>query len=73
MMETIESPLAEGLVHWRSAEEGGRKSGPPTAPVYMATAVFLQGDDGEVQPDWPASADQLNILLQPTTPGEELS
>lgn len=32
----------------------------------MATAVFVQGSDSEVQPGWPASADQLSILLEET-------
>lgn len=64
MMEKIEKPVAEAVVQWRTADEGGRRSGPPTASVYMATAVFVQGTDSEVQPDWPASADQLSILLQ---------
>lgn len=64
MMEKIEDPVAEAVVSWRSADEGGRKSGPPTALVYMATAVFVQGDDRELQPGWPASADQLSILLE---------
>jgi hypothetical protein len=65
-MEKIESPVAEGLVVWRTHDEGGRRSGPPTAPVYMATAVFVKGCEEEVQPGWPASADQLSILLQET-------
>ena len=66
MMEKIEKPVAEALVHWRAADDGGRQSGPPTAPVYMATGVFVQGDDREVHPGWPASTDQLSILLQKT-------
>ncbi|MBC9723670.1 hypothetical protein [Streptomyces sp. TRM68367] len=66
MMEKVEKPVAEAVVRWRTPDEGGRHSGPPTAPVYMATAVFVQGDDSEVQPGWPASADQLSILLQKT-------
>ncbi len=65
-MKTIERPDAEAVVLWRSAADGGRRSGPPTAPVYMATAVFVRGDDREVHPGWPASADQLSILLQKT-------
>ena len=65
-MEKIESPVAEGMVLWRTPDEGGRRSGPPTAPVYMATAVFVQGGEEEVQPGWPASADKLSILLQET-------
>jgi hypothetical protein len=32
----------------------------------MATAVFALGDESEVQPGWPASADQLSILLEKT-------
>ncbi|MET7609099.1 hypothetical protein [Streptomyces avermitilis] len=66
MMEKIESPLAQGIVIWRTREEGGRRSGPPTAPVYMATAVFIHGGEEEVQPGWPAAADQLSILLEET-------
>jgi hypothetical protein len=65
-MEKIESPVAEGVVLWRTRDEGGRRSGPPTAPVYMATAVFVQGGEEEVQPGWPSSADQLSIMLQET-------
>lgn len=64
MMDEIEKPLAEAAVVWRRSEEGGRESGPPTAHVYMATAVFVHGNDAEVQPGWPASANQLSVLLQ---------
>src|SRR4051812_21706811 len=64
MMDEIEKPLAEAVVVWRTPDEGGRTSGPPTARVYMATAVFVQGDDARVQPGWPASADQVSVLLQ---------
>jgi hypothetical protein len=31
------------LVRWRTSDEGGRRSGPPTAPVYAATAEELEG------------------------------
>lgn len=65
-MQKIENPAGEGVVVWLTRREGGRESGPPTAPVYMATAVFVQGSEEEVQPGWPASADQLSILLQET-------
>ncbi len=64
-MNRIESPMAIASVRWLTAQEGGRRSGPPTAPVYMATSVFVEGDEDEVQPGWPASADQLSILLEP--------
>lgn len=64
MMEKIEEPVAEGVVRWLTAEEGGRNSGPPTAPVYMATSVFVLGGDADLQPGWPASATQLSILLE---------
>ena len=65
-MEKIEIPVAEGVVVWRTHEEGGRKSGPPSAPVYMATTVFVLGGEEEVQPGWPFSGNQLSILLQET-------
>ena len=65
-MKKIEEPVAEAVVHWRAADDGGRQSGLPTAPVYMATAVFVLGMDRELQPGWPGTADQLSILLQKT-------
>lgn len=65
-MKEIENPVAGAVVRWRSPEQGGRLSGPPTVPVYMATAVFVLGDDSDVQPGWPASAEQLSILLRKT-------
>src|SRR5690349_17143483 len=43
---------------------GGRTSGPPTAAVYAATAVFPLGGEQEVTPGWPGSADQVSILVQ---------
>jgi hypothetical protein len=48
------------------AEEGGRRSGPPTAPVHMATCVFVEDGDDELLAGRPASADQISILLQLT-------
>ncbi|NED11344.1 hypothetical protein [Streptomyces sp. SID9124] len=65
-MQKIADPAGEGVVVWLTRREGGRQSGPPTAPVYMATAVFVQGSEEEVRPGWSASADQLSILLQET-------
>lgn len=44
MREHIDDPIAEAVIRWRTEEQGGRRSGPPTAPVYMATAVFPPGD-----------------------------
>jgi hypothetical protein len=63
-MERIESPLAEAVVSWRTPEDGGRQSGPPTASVYMATSAFVLGDDLELMPGWPVTAEHLSILLQ---------
>jgi hypothetical protein len=72
VIEKIEPPVARASVTWKSAEEGGRSSGPPSAPVYSATAVFRQGDEEEIQPDWPVSADQVSILLEAENPdGDE--
>lgn len=60
------NPVGEGVVAWRTREEGGRRSGPPTAPVYMATAVFVPNGEEELPPGEVASAYQLSILLQET-------
>lgn len=64
MMRTIDDPMAVAEVVWLTPEEGGRKSGPPTASVYGATCVFPLGDNTDVVPGWPAACDALSILLQ---------
>ena len=71
MRENIDKPVAEAVVRWLTTDEGGRQSGPPTAPVYMATAVF-QGGDSEAQPGRPTAADRLSILLQKVGQEDEL-
>lgn len=64
-MKSIEHPLAVVSITWLTADEGGRRSGPPTAEVYMATCVFPSGDEHELYPDWPRDADPtLSILIQ---------
>jgi hypothetical protein len=65
MRDRIEQPVAHAVVSWRSADQGGRCSGPPTARVYAATAVFPLGGESETQPGWPMTADpMLSVLLE---------
>jgi hypothetical protein len=64
MIKQITEPMARADVSWVSPDAGGRRSGPPTADVYAATAIFVMGDDAEVQPGWPSGAQHLSILLQ---------
>ncbi len=64
MIEDIADPVALAVVTWVTLEMGGRASGPPAGPVYAATSVVVHGADAEVLPGWPATADQLSILLQ---------
>jgi hypothetical protein len=66
MIKDIKEPLAHAVVTWVTPEMGGRRSGPPSRPVYAATSVFVRGGDAEVQPGWPTRADQLSILVQMT-------
>jgi len=63
--------MAVAMVTWLSADDGGRQSGPPSAPVYAATCVFPLGGESEVQPGWPGTADQLSVLLQETEAGSD--
>ncbi|MGW0522922.1 hypothetical protein [Crossiella sp. NPDC003009] len=44
--------MAEAVVRWLTANQGGRRSGPPTAVVYRSTASFAPGpnDLGEARP-----------------------
>ena len=53
-----------GLVRFRSAAEGGRQSGPPPGPTYMATAVPDLGGEAEVLPGWPATGPQFSVVLE---------
>lgn len=64
MIQDIADPVALAVVTWVTPAMGGRASGPPAGPVYAATAVVVHGADAEVLPGWPATANQLSILLQ---------
>lgn len=64
MIENLENRMASALVTWRTAAEGGRASGPPTAPVYAANCAFPLGGERETVPDWPATAEKFSILIQ---------
>lgn len=64
MIEHIERPAANVTVVWLPASEGGRASGPPTVPVYAANCAFPLGNDVEVMPGWPATAEKFSLLLQ---------
>jgi hypothetical protein len=66
MIKQISHPMAHAVVTWVPPESGGRRSGPPSAKVYAATATFVMGDDAEVLPGWPARAEQLSIMLEKT-------
>lgn len=66
MIDDITQPIAHAVVAWVPSDMGGRSSGPPTAPVYAATAVFVHGGDEQIQPGWPAGANQISVLLQET-------
>jgi hypothetical protein len=61
-------PMAKVHIRWRTPGEEGRRGGPPPGPQYAATAVFVAGDDAEVQPDWPASGQHLSVKLQYVSP-----
>lgn len=64
MIDNISSPAAWADVRWRSAADGGRKSGPPTAPVYAANCTFPLGSESDMVPGWPATAEKYSLLLQ---------
>ena len=67
MITQLKDPVATMALSWISAADGGRRSGPPTAPVYATTCVFPLGGEAEVQPGWPANADpMLSIIIQRT-------
>lgn len=65
MIKSIDTPVATAVLTWLTLEEGGRRGGPPTSPVYAATCVFPLGGEAEVQPGWPAAAEEMfSILLE---------
>ena len=66
MIKDITSPLAQAVVCWVTPDMGGRRSGPPAAPVYAATTVPVPEDDDGPQPGWPIGENQTSILIQRT-------
>lgn len=64
MIDHIEAPVARATVRWTPPADGGRRTGPPTAPVYAAACVFPLGGDDEVLPGWPAPAECFSVLLE---------
>lgn len=67
MMTEIAEPMATGTVQWLTAEQGGRRSGPPTVPVYIANCTFPLGGEADLVPGWPATAEKFTLLLQKNT------
>lgn len=63
-MRAITDPVANARIRWRSADDGGRQSGPPPGPRYAATAVFVLGDDAQLIPNWPAGGEHFSVLLE---------
>lgn len=57
MVIAFKEPLAVAAIRWLPESQGGRSSGPPTAPVYAATATFRSDSEG-------SDADLLSILVQ---------
>ncbi|MFC1402190.1 MULTISPECIES: hypothetical protein [Streptacidiphilus] len=43
-MTELKGPMAVAEIRWLPESQGGRSSGPPTAPVYAATATFPGSD-----------------------------
>jgi hypothetical protein len=64
MITEILTPAAWAEVRWLSSAAGGRRSGPPTAPVYAANCAFPLGGEAELVPGWPATAEKYSLLLQ---------
>lgn len=64
-------PMATAEVRWVPADQGGRRSGPPTAEVYAATAAFVLGGEAETVPGWPVGAALDSILIKPTSRGAD--
>ena len=47
VIRSIDAPAADALIRWLPADQGGRQSGPPTAPVYAADCTFPLGGETE--------------------------
>jgi hypothetical protein len=65
--EHIDDPVAEAVVYWRTAAEGGRLSGPLPGPMHRPTTVFVLGGESEVLHGWPWTADPtLTTMVERT-------
>ncbi len=55
------TPIGRGLLRWRLVSEGGRSAGRPSGRQYAPSAIFVLGDDAEVLPGWPDTAERFSI------------
>lgn len=62
-MGGIALTVFSGKIRFFSAEEGGRRTGPPSGPRYWATAVKMLGDDVSRPENWPWSGGQFSVIL----------
>lgn len=70
-MESIGTPVASAYVTWLPTSDGGRVSGPPTAPVYAANCTFPLGGEPVLVPGWPATAEKFSVFIQKVGDGPE--
>jgi hypothetical protein len=68
VMTTIGEPLAEALITWLPPEQGGRRNGPPLAPVYAATTAFADAGPGAPHEQWELGPHDLSILIEALDP-----
>jgi hypothetical protein len=71
MIDNIESPAAIAYITWLAAEDGGRRTGPPTVPVYAANCSFPLGGEAETLPGWPVSAEKFSVFIQKVDDGPD--
>ena len=63
MMSELATPFAWAVVIWLAPAEGGRKTGPPSAPVYAANCSFPAEGENDVIADGPTTATIYSPLL----------
>jgi hypothetical protein len=64
MIDHLKTPAAWAKIAWLSEAQGGRRTGPPTAPVYASTCAFPLGDEAEMVPGWPDNREDFSVLIE---------
>lgn len=64
MIDHLKAPAAWARLEWLTESEGGRRTAPPTAPVYSSTCAFPLEGEPEVIPGWSENREDFSAMIE---------